>query len=446
MGTRSPLGSETDGDDARSPRAEGGPRRRVIRHLGLYFGATVLSALSPLVYIPTVAHSFGSSGWGAIALGQSVGSAAAVLVAFGWIFDGPRRLAESPSIQHSALLHSAMASQLYLFVCAVAIAVPVAALLAVAHSAAAAMSALAVVVGGLSPTWFFVGRSEPARVLLLDGLPKITGSVVGSILVAGGAGLLSLPIAQLCLAGVGVLAAVRVGSGTFRLPLSELRPRAVLRLLRLQAPFAATQLSSIVYINLPVTLVAGAVPRGLASFAAVDRLFRFGTTAMSPLTQLMQGWVGRSTPPRLRRMRRSLLLHALAGMGAGAGMLLLGPVVQELLFRGRVPLPTALILPFALCFPIVLMTRALGLNVLTFLRRSDALVRSAAAGALVALIGIPILGHLGGVVGAAWALVAAEGVVLSWQAAASWKALFPRGQAPTPIMSPGEAEQEPGGS
>jgi O-antigen/teichoic acid export membrane protein len=446
VGIRSALGSEADGDDARARPAGAAPHQRVIRHLGLYVGATVLSALSPLVYIPTVAHGFGSSGWGAIALGQSVGSAAAVLVAFGWIFDGPRRLAETPSIEHSSLLHSAIASQLYLLICAATVALPVAMLLAGAHAAAAAMSALAVVVGGLSPTWYFIGRSEPGRVLLLDGLPKITGSVAGSLLLAGGASLLFLPVAQLVVAGVGVLAAVRVGSGTFRLPLSKFRPRAVFRLLRFQAPFAATQLSSIVYINLPVTLVAGVAPRGLASFAAVDRLFRFGTTAMSPLTQLTQGWVGRSAPLRLHRMRRSLLAHSVAGVVAGVGMLLLGPLIQALLFRGRVPLSTAVLVPFAICFPIVMMTRALGLNVLTFLRRGDALARSAVAGALVALIGIPTLGHLGGVVGAAWGVLAAESVVLGWQAAASWKALVRGTQGPAPISSPGEAEQQRSGS
>jgi O-antigen/teichoic acid export membrane protein len=398
----------------------------VARHLSLYIGATALSALSPLVYIPAVASVFGAPGWSAIAVGQSIGSAAAVLVAFGWIFDGPRRLAETPSAEHGGLLHAAVASQLYLLIAAVAVALPSAAALGAPHGGATALSALAAIMGGLSPTWYFIGRSQPGMVLLLDAVPKMLGSVLGSVLIATGAGLLVLPATQLAVAAVGVIAAIGLGSGTLRLPLSELRPRAVFRLLRLQAPFALTQLASIVYINLPVTLVAGIAPRGLAAFAAVDRLFRLGATALSPLTQVTQGWVGRSDRTRIRRMRQALLIHAIAGVTAGTGMFLLGPVLQAFLFRDRVPLPAGVLLPFALCFPIVMITRALGLNVLAFLKKGGALARSAIAGAVVALVGITTLGVVGGALGAAWALVAAEGVVLVWQATASWKVLFYR--------------------
>ncbi|AAT88561.1 hypothetical protein Lxx06010 [Leifsonia xyli subsp. xyli str. CTCB07] len=40
--------------------------------------------MSPLLALPAIAHTAGAEGWAAIAIGQSLGGAAGVLVELGW--------------------------------------------------------------------------------------------------------------------------------------------------------------------------------------------------------------------------------------------------------------------------------------------------------------------------------------------------------------------------
>src|SRR4051812_29906817 len=124
-----------------------------MRRVTLYAMPMLVSSISPLLYIPVVTHVTGARGWAAIAVGQSIGAAAAVLVGYGWIFDGPRQLAEVDPSRHPSILRSALGSQLYLALIAAAGVVPVVMVTSEDLTLPALLAALAGLLGGLSPTW-----------------------------------------------------------------------------------------------------------------------------------------------------------------------------------------------------------------------------------------------------------------------------------------------------
>ena len=62
---------------------------------GLYVLVPAMGALIPLLAVPVVTGTFGATAFAALAIGQSVGAAAAVVVDLGWSLNGPQAVARS---------------------------------------------------------------------------------------------------------------------------------------------------------------------------------------------------------------------------------------------------------------------------------------------------------------------------------------------------------------
>jgi O-antigen/teichoic acid export membrane protein len=174
----------------------------------------------------------------------------------------------------------------------------------------------------------------------------------------------------------------------------------------------ATLLGS-TYWTLPLVFVSALAPEATPVYALADRLLRLALTALSPLSQVAQGWVPAGPPGELgRRIRRALSAIALAGAAAGSGLAILGPWVGLLLSGFAVRLPWSVTVPLGLALGACLVTTTVGLACLVPLGRQAFLLYSAVAGAVVNLVMQFALVPRFGATGAACAVAAAEGGVL----------------------------------
>ena len=63
------------------------------KRISAFAGLPLLSSLTPFLLLPYIARVGGEGTWNALAVGQAVGSLAAILVALGWTLSGPARVA-----------------------------------------------------------------------------------------------------------------------------------------------------------------------------------------------------------------------------------------------------------------------------------------------------------------------------------------------------------------
>jgi len=63
-----------------------------------YGSSMVLLAITSLLAIPAMVAASGTHAWGAIAVGQSIGGVAAVIIAYGWGLSGPAAIARADQL------------------------------------------------------------------------------------------------------------------------------------------------------------------------------------------------------------------------------------------------------------------------------------------------------------------------------------------------------------
>ena len=78
---------------ARNSRLTAGRVRFVASAFLSYLAVPLLNAVSPLLALPAITAHFGGSAWAAIAVGQSLGGTAGVIVELGWGLSGSQRVA-----------------------------------------------------------------------------------------------------------------------------------------------------------------------------------------------------------------------------------------------------------------------------------------------------------------------------------------------------------------
>lgn len=399
--------------------AQSGPGG-MFRQLGgqyfLFAIAAALSAVSPLLTIPALTSRFGGSGWTSVAIGQSVGTAAAVIIAYGWPLSGPPMIAAASRSDRSAILLGAIRSQVRVLFVVLPGAVVCTLLLEPHYPGAAALTAASCVVAGLAPTWYYVGQRKAQANLLTITAPTVTGAVVGACSLLLGAALWVLPAVSLVFgsATLLVILAREVGSSSLRLTHN---PRPLRLFSSAQAPFALTQISSMVYINLPVALYAVASQSGLEEFSAADRLYRLALAAVIPITQVFQGWVPMvSQPERENRMVIALRTHFILGLAAAIALGGSMQVLASLLFRTLPNIPVSLCALYAVTLFVVMQTRCIGANVLAVRGLRGRLLLSAGTASVFAVIAIPLAAAASGAVAAATVVMATELIILVIQA------------------------------
>jgi glycosyltransferase involved in cell wall biosynthesis len=370
-------------------------------------------ALAPLLAIPAITARFGEQGWAAVAIGQSLGAAGAVVVELGWGLSGSQRVARQSPGNRTRVLALSMVTQLVVLVPVGLVAAVVAILVARTDQPQVAVIAVASAAGSVNTVWFFIGTGQPGMILLTDSIPRDVPVIIAAIAIAFGASLwmfpLALAFAAIVSPGIGMLVAgVRPES------FSGITGKRIWRAIRVQATALAGRVLSATYISMPITLVGIASPGSVGVFAAADRLQRMLLSGLQAVPTAMQGWVGGGSErgERLHRAWRALLLNAGMGLVMGLGFFALAPFGSHLLFSGVATITPGLASVCGLLIFIVCCSRASGGLVLVALRGVPVITLSALGGCVVGVPLILLLSHAFGSVGGLAGEVSAEACVL----------------------------------
>jgi O-antigen/teichoic acid export membrane protein len=272
--------------------------------------------------------------------------------------------------------------------------------------------ATAITMQGLNASWHFIGSADPRGFLLWDTAPRLGATVIGVTAVALGAPLATYPL-LLIFAGLGAT------FGASRRITGRLLARPTIahsvgwrRFWRKGSSVVATLLAS-TYLTLPLVFVSALAPAAVPVYALADRLLRLSATALSPLSQVTQGWVPAGPPSELgTRIRRAISRIGLVAALAGTVLAVAGPGLSLILSAFEVRLPFSVTAPLGLALAGTLLTQTIGLACLVPLGRQVFLLYAAAGGAAVNLALQLLLVPRFGASGAAWAIAAAEGGVL----------------------------------
>ncbi|WP_144756142.1 hypothetical protein [Curtobacterium pusillum] len=387
----------------------------------MFVAVPALTSLVPLLALPGVTASAGTAGWAAVAIGQSIGAAGAVVTELGWGLTGTVRVGRQAASAARQLLAWSFATKAIVLVVVAPAAAGAAALLAPAYHLEAAAIAGFGALSSVNAVWFFIGRGDPTALLLFDALPRTLCGVTAAVLLLGGSSL------WIFVLGVGIpaMAAPVLAVRAVRLQRSHLTGmtwRRLLRVIVMQRTALAGRAVSAVYIALPVTLVAAVAPTSVvASFAGADRLQRMALTGLQAVPNTVQHWVGSSPGlrERLIRARNAALVSVVVGGGVGAVFVLVAPALSRMLLSEDTAVTPSAAMWCAGVITVVSGSRITGSVILVVLRRVRFIVISATVGASIGLVAIPLGAQLYGVSGALCGTLLAELGVLGVQVAAA---------------------------
>lgn len=377
----------------------------------------MLSIASPLLALPAVTQAFGAPGWAAVAIGQSVGGAAAVLLELGWALSGSQRVAPLSPTPARRILTLSLVTKACLLMPVLAAAAAVSLLLSSHHGLATALTALGTALSGLSCVWFYIGRSKLRKILTLDAIPRLLGVIAASLWILTGGPLWAYPVVGIIFPSIASLMLV--------IAIERLNPRLlrgftlkrILLVLRFQANALTARSLSALYISLPVAIVSIVSPNSVPLFAAVERLQRMTLQILAAVPNAMQNWIGgaKDVSQRMDRSGKAILYNGIFGIIAGVCYGLIVPFVGDLVFSGIVTItPEISVLSGILIF-IVCLSRATGSLALVALRKIKVITWSAVLGSTIGLLSLFILGRTMGTEGALLAEIAAEVAVLATQ-------------------------------
>ena len=329
--------------------------------LGPFFLIPALSAISPLIVIPALTHTYGAGGWAAVAIAQSVGMAAASMAELGWSVLGPQRVARLDISSRGGVYMAALASKMS----AVAIFAPLSAAisfnLVTEHRAAAALLAAAISAGALSSSWYFVGCNRPFSIIWAEGVPRLA-----LLSVAGVAIYLGAPLEVY--GGALLMAIIFTLVASSRFAMQPLWPRLSdfrngFGEIKVQLPITLGRSISVVYTSLPITLVSLSSPQSVASFAAVERLMRMALSILGGVPSRLQSWIGWAfSSDIVFRSLKSLGYYFSLGMIAEICFFLLASVFGGYVFSHTVEIPRLNAFFSSLLLFLICVSRGYGLS------------------------------------------------------------------------------------
>lgn len=394
--------------------------RRSLSRLGRVSGfalVPMLSIVSPLLAIPAVTLAFGAPGWSAVAIGQSVGAASAVVVELGWGLTGTQRVARQSRPAARRLLALSMSTKLVVLIPLLIFSAITAYLLSNQHKETALLTAVGTALAGLSSVWYYIGRGQLNRIFLLDAIPRLLAIVLASTFIIAGGPLWIYPVIGLILPQtISLIMVWRIEQLKFKL-LTGLGARRTWRLLRLQGNALAARSLSAMYIALPVAIVSIVSPQSVPLFAAIERLQRMTLQVLAAVPNMMQKWVGQvpTAPARYARVKKSLIYNFFFAFGASTVYVALAPLAMDIIFSDIVQLPLELSLLSGLLVFVVCISRSTGNIALVAFKKIETIKWSALFGAVLGLASLVILASGFGTKGALIAEVMAEMLVLAIQ-------------------------------
>lgn len=387
--------------------------RRVLAFAGL----PLLSLLTPFLFLPILARIAGAEAWLAIAIGQSVGAFAAIIVALGYNTIGPTVVALQPEALRSRVLQRSIRPRLMLFAPTVVVAVAVSSSIApVGYRLDAALMAVALTLSGLSSAWYMIGLGRAGLIVRFELLPRIMATALAaSVLLLWG---------QVIWYPALLIVAAVLGTGYFvistigRTALLEPAPGAVRREFAANRTALSTEIAAGAYGSLAVTFVSITAPTiQAASFVSGDKLYRVGQYSVSALGNALQGWAVEAGRAQFaRRAKTSILLHAALGVVGLVAFVSLGPWLAGFLFGKEVAIDVQTAAGLGVATLGIALGTALGRVVLVGLDARREFMISVVLGAIVGVPAVLGLASLYGASGGAWGLALAEVVSVTSQA------------------------------
>lgn len=388
----------------------------------------IFSIIVPILTLPAISSNFGHSGWASIAVGQSLGIAAAIVIELGWTVAGPIQVAKKDNEgQASAFRRSLLERGCVSILCIPAVGVVVH-FINPDYGVEAFLTAMAMAMGGMSAAWFYVGTGASIRMLLLDSFPRVASSVVGAALLINGAPLIALPLTQMTASVVlPFLPLLWLPKGSGRGDVLSVWAEIAFTW-RVQGAAFVTRVASSAYVALPTALMASVAPLvQVASYAAVDRVGRTALAALAPFNLALQGWIPASEgDERRRRMVVALWMSAVLALVSFVGFWLLAPLVIHLLFAGEVTPDGNAIFSFSLAIGAVVLSRCTGIQCLAVLGKTWTTASSTVVGLVMSVPMVLGLGAAYGAVGVAGAIAVTELAVLAVQVVALLKLVHDR--------------------
>ncbi len=308
------------------------------RRIGLFGASAGLSGIVSLAAIPLLVGAVGAHDWAAMITGQSIGQSLAVLAIFGWGLTGPALIARASPAERPGLFLDSLVARTVLLVPLLVVQAIITIAIVPTVKGPAFVAGVAMILAGVGANWYFTGEARSDRFFLLDSVPRIAGTIVGTALTMVLHDIWAFAICQF----VGAVVALAVSSvAIFRGAGLRLRPfldpRRVWRsLLDQRDGIVATGLSAMA---MPAVLavVAATSPLALPMFVFADRVARFFGIVSWPITQYFQGWVPAARGAELRRrMVWSGRVAALIALAFGILDAVLLPLAAEVASHGEI--------------------------------------------------------------------------------------------------------------
>jgi O-antigen/teichoic acid export membrane protein len=388
----------------------------MVKRISGFAGLPLLSALASFILLPYIARVGGQGTWNALAIGQSAGGLAAILVTLGWTLAGPAAVAGSadPSVRRRLYAVSLETRSVVFVFCALVLAAGTFWLAPPGHAWEAFTMALAQAAAGLSPAWYCIATGHASHIARYDVVPRVLATLTSLPLLLWTGLIVLYPLALLLSGLAGTYFFTRAHSR--RSDYSGFNIRPILRELWKLKSAAATTMAAGAYASSPVLIVAAvATGPGTAAFVSADKLYRVGLMATAALGNSLQGWVAEVGSDHARRRRFSLIALTSLGVVGWAGFSFLGPLATRLLFGEAIAANFATCFWFGASFLLVCITTSTGAHWLVPLGRMKIVFWSTIAGAAVGLPAILFLSITMQGTGGAMGLTIGELVVTAIQ-------------------------------
>lgn len=375
-------------------------------------GLPVISLTTPLLVLPVVGRVAGVAGWGSLVAGESIGTLAGIVIAYGWNVAGPPRVAASPDradrvrlYRESLVVRGALA----------VVTLPVLAVLCALVAAdgfvlPTVFMGVAGAVVGLSFAWYAVGAGDPRSIAVYEAVPRVVAALAAAGLLLLTRELVLYPLLAVVASIGGVVAFSRrlLAGAEGAWPRVADLPRLLVR----DKGLAAVDVAGGAYGAVPVPLVNGLSDVAAAgAYASGDKLYKFGTYVPVSLANAFQSWTVEAGPGALvRRLRTALLAHALVGAVGWAVLAVAGPWASGLLFGRDVAAHRDVCVWLGVAFLLASVRTSMTRHVLVPAGRVRVVFVSVTAGAVVGVPLIALLTWALGPVGGALGLLVSEAV------------------------------------
>jgi O-antigen/teichoic acid export membrane protein len=372
----------------------------------LGFGLSVIVlGVAGLLVIPAMVSASGAEAWGAIAVGQIMGTVGSFVVSYGWKISGPTKVARVDATERRREFFDSIRVRLTLLLPVGAVTVAVTSLVAHTHHGLAGAGAVSALVLGLTNQWYFAGVAKPYAMLLLETVPRVIGSFVGiALMYMGETAMTGLICITLGMAVGFVSGCVWVWLSTGRAGAVHAPRRPIATILRDQAKSTVPSLVSAVYLAVPVTMVSLVAPSAVPTYALADKINRQSSQGLAPIITVLQGWVPRGKDGMLTRRAHAAFVAVLViAVVLVAGFIVVGPLLFRWLGDGQIIAPTPIVVLTALLIGTYLLDQILGRVVLVAFDKIGVIARANVASAIVglplALLGALVFGAQGALFG-----------------------------------------------